>query len=239
MTSDPGLHVCGADGCRGGWAVATLRGGEVSVARVERLADVLAGAPTVLAVDMPIGLPTAAERGGRLADRLARQRLDSARGRSVFSPPARAALGAETHAQASAANRASGPDAVGLSQQAFGLFPKIREVDALVTPAMQDGDAATRIVEAHPEVAFAEMSGGPGLGPSKKTAEGRALRLGLLRAAGIAAPETFRLPGVPLDDVVDALACLVVAVRVAEGTALRLPPDPPRDARGLAMEIWG
>ena len=230
--------MSGADGCRGGWAVATLRDGRVSVRRVERLADALAEPPTVLAVDMPIGLPTAAERGGRLADRLARQRLGAARGRSVFSPPARRALAAETHAQASALNRASGPDAPGLSIQAYNLFDKIREVDALVTPARQAGDAGVRIVEAHPEVAFAEISGGPGLAASKKTADGRARRLGLLRAAGIAAPETFRLPGVPKDDVVDALACLVVAVRVAEGRALRLPPNPPRDARGLAQEIW-
>jgi predicted RNase H-like nuclease len=40
------------------------------------------------------------------------------------------------------------------------------------------------------------------------------------------------------DDVLDACACLVTARRIRRDDAIRLPLEPARDARGLAMEIW-
>ncbi|WP_410175696.1 DUF429 domain-containing protein, partial [Limnoraphis robusta] len=40
------------------------------------------------------------------------------------------------------------------------------------------------------------------------------------------------------DDLLDALACLVVARRLAQGTARPFPDPPDRDAHGLAIAIW-
>ncbi|MEM6326021.1 MAG: DUF429 domain-containing protein [Bacteroidota bacterium] len=235
--------VAGADGCRDGWVVARrhVDTGEHRVQVVATLAEALDGDPAVLAVDVPIGLPRRAEPGGREADRAARRLLGWPRSASVFSPPSRDALAAKTHAEASTRNRASGPDAPGLSVQAFHLFAKIREADALVTPARQRGDGPTRIVEAHPEVIFAQMNGGTALVASKASREGREARVALLGVHGVADPLAHARAcrgRATADDVLDALACAWTAERIRRGAALCLPADPETDPRGLRMEIW-
>ena len=59
MTAGPWL--AGVDGCRSGWVAAFVRptGGDARVRVVPRFADVLGApeAPTIVAVDIPIGLP--------------------------------------------------------------------------------------------------------------------------------------------------------------------------------------
>ncbi|MEM1057230.1 MAG: DUF429 domain-containing protein [Bacteroidota bacterium] len=247
MTND---WVAGADGCRAGWIVAlrNIETGEHRTRFVAALADALAAEPlgldtppAVLAADVPIGLLALAVPRGRSCDRAARDLLGWPRRTSVFSPPSRAALGAQTHAEASALNRASGPDAPGLSIQAFGIFPKLREADALATPALQRGDGPTRLVEVHPEVAFAQMNGSEAVAVSKKKPEGREVRVRLLRLSGVTDPlaHVRQCRGTaPADDVLDALACAWTAERVLRGTALRLPETPEEDPRGLRMEIW-
>ena len=65
--------------------------------------------------------------------------------------PPREVLGCATYAEAR-------PVAPSLSAQAFGLVPRVREVDALLRargPAVHE-----RVVECHPEVAFAAMAAG-------------------------------------------------------------------------------
>ena len=53
-----------------------------------------------------------------------------------------------------------------------------------------------------------------------------------------ARPAGQRGPVAGRDDVVDAAACLVAALRIAQGVALTLPAGTPEyDARGLRMEI--
>ena len=44
----------------------------------------------------------------------------------------------------------------GISRQAFGILPKIRQVDACMTPALQH-----QVYEAHPELAFRALAGQP------------------------------------------------------------------------------
>ena len=223
------MSAAGVDGCPAGWAVAT-DDGALHVAKT--LADVLALAPGVVGIDMPVGLTDA---GPRLCDTLARRAI-GARRASVFPTPVRAALSATTRAEASRLHRAA--DGRGLSAQAYGILPRIRDVDALLRA---DPDAAARVVEVHPEVSFAGMNGGAGLAHAKKTAEGRAERLTLLAPFFGDAPEHAGC-GIPrsalaLDDVLDAFAALWSARRVASGAARRLPEPPPLDAHGLAMAI--
>jgi len=91
--------VAGVDGCRAGWIAAFARpqSGEVRLRVVPRFAEVTAAAPeapAIIAVDIPIGLPEQAGRGGRTADNVVRSLL-GARRSSVFSVPSRRAVFAE------------------------------------------------------------------------------------------------------------------------------------------------
>jgi predicted RNase H-like nuclease len=108
-----------------------------------------------------------------------------------------------------------------------------------MTPARQ-----AFVREVHPELVFALASGRPhGLAEPKRTAAGERVRLRLLRRVtprfDPAAVRARLGPAmVARDDVVDAVACLVAARRIAEGRALVLPAGGvERDTRGLRMEI--
>lgn len=234
--------VAGADGCRTGWFVVLrhVRSGAVrcrTVASFEALLD-LPEAPRRIGVDIIIGLPDAPRKGGRACDRRARQLLGWPRSSSVFSPPARAAVACTSYAEALAVNRRQSPDGVGISKQTFHLFPKLRAVDASMTPARQ-----TRIREVHPELAFFAMNGEAPLPHSKHDAAGQDARRRLLQAHGFPAVEdalaAHASANVSRDDVLDAHATCWTAVRLQRGTAQRLPEEePPRNAKGLRMEIW-
>lgn len=185
----------------------------------------------VTLVDMPIGLFPSGRARARACDAAARRFLGP-RAASVFNPPTRAMLRARTHAEV-------GP--LGLTLQAFHLLEKVAALDRALSRALQ-----VKVREAHPEVAFACLAGAP-LAHSKRGPAGRAERLALLERAAPGARLAFddftaRVPRrvAALDDAFDALVLAVAARDVDRGAALRLPPgEPPRDRRGLAMEILG
>jgi len=198
-----------ADGCRAGWFV-VVRSVETGETTYHTCSDFDAllktcGGATVLAIDIPIGLPEQAERGGRPVDRLAREYLKPYRSSSVFSPPCRPTLAAGTYEEAAAITRACSSSGSSLTQQAFGLLPKLREVDELMTPDVQRG-----VREVHPELCFALMNEDRPLKISKKEPAGQELRVRLLRGAGfdISAKTVKRLAkaGVGRVDVLDAFA---------------------------------
>lgn len=87
------------------------------------------------------------------------------------------------------------------------------------------------------------LVGRVGLVPSKRSDEGHALRVELLgRHFGKGAVEAL-VASVPrrlaaADDVVDALAALWSAERIAAGRAGSLPSPPAVDSAGLQMTIW-
>jgi predicted RNase H-like nuclease len=238
VTPPPSAPVAGADGCRTGWVLAVhWPAGQPAPGKLEGwleiavvaaldgvIEDVAAGRLAALAIDMPMGLP---EAGPRACDVAVRRRLGPRRA-SVFPTPVRAALGAPSYAEALARSRAV--DGRGLSRQAFNLLAKIAELDRVIRPELQD-----RIVEAHPEMAFARLAGRPCLQP-KRTPDGRAERLGLLRQAGLGDLTQVRLPGAAPDDILDAAALTLTAARVRDGVAERLG-EGARDARGLRMEV--
>jgi len=232
--------VAGVDGCRAGWVVALVEQQRRGIQKHDlrlcaRFDEVLALSPqpTVIAVDMPIGLLQEPQPGGRECDRQAR-RLLGRRASSVFTPPIRALLAATQYEQVRAQ---------GMSRQAFGILPKIREVDRLMTPQLQ-----LVVYEAHPELAFRALAGAP-LHHNKKTSAGRAERLQLLerapggrlreiRSAVENALKAFPRMHVAPDDLLDAYVLTRTALRIARGQANRLPVNPPVDQRGLRMEIW-
>lgn len=227
--------VCGVDGCRGGW-VAAIRDLETSALTVRTfpsfatLTRELPGL-AALAIDIPIGL---LDFGARECDRAARQLLGRRRGSSVFPAPVRAVLRARSHAEAS--QRRQRVEDKRLSIQTWNIVAKIRSVDTVVRrmPSLP-------VHEAHPEVSFHTLRGGP-LQHGKKTAAGCAERHALLRPifGRIVAQTLARRAELmsSADDILDAFILLWTAERIARGEASSLPPTPPRDRFGLKMAIF-
>lgn len=221
--------IGGADGCRTGWVICRRDArGTLDIRVTKTLAEACEGL-AILAVDMPIGLVDT-PRPGRPCEGEARKLLPG-KASSVFPTPCRPALACLTHADANATSKKLG---VGINQQTFHLFPKMREVDALLCARPR----LKRVVyEAHPELAFARMNGGKPVLAKKRKPEGYAERCRLLAKHGFACP-VDRLPGAQRDDILDAIAVCRTALLIAEGTATRLGPARVRDRYGLPMNIW-
>lgn len=223
--------VLGVDGTRLGWVGVTWDRRDAVALFDVTLAGLCeqAGTPTVVAVDMPIGLETSDRRS---CDDLVRPLLGPRRS-SLFAAPARGALDHETYADANAWSKLT--TGRGLSKQAWMLAPKIREVRAL---------AATRSVplyETFPELSFAAMAGAP-LSHPKRTWTGMATRLSLLAEVGLALPAEVGPAGsVAADDLIDAAALAWSAMRIVDGTA-ECRPTPARSGSpsspDAAPTIW-
>jgi predicted RNase H-like nuclease len=211
------VRLAGIDGRASGWVVATDDGVRVTPS----LAAITDERFDLVAIDMPIGLPDA---WGRAADQIARAYI-SPRGSCVFPTPPRALV---TFPDYTSANRASKEIfGRGLSKQTFNLFPKLREVDALVEVADQE-----RFIEAHPECCFRALTGAVMV--SKHTRTGRDARRQALES--VFGPLDIRLKGAAEDDVLDAIVLLWTATRHARGESLVFGGDE-KDGRGLTMRI--
>lgn len=237
------IKLCGVDGCRNGWVVASgiLVGGRVehldarvipTIGAIEKLN------PNIVAIDIPIGLPTAARKGGRIAEKEARKMLVG-RASSVFSSPCRRVLQAADYQQALTFSRNSSPDNIGLSKQTWNIVPKIKEVDGFLQANQR---WVSQFFEVHPELAFTEMSSfftGSKF-PSKHTTQGLEVRHQALVQNGIDLNLVHHEDGmrkVKLDDYLDAFACLWSAVRIAKGKAMKVPQQVQHDELGLPMQI--
>ena len=189
-------------------------------------------------VDVPIGLPD--QVAFRSCDNEARSRLGSRRS-SVFAPPARYLLGAADYSEIQARVAAWRLDTGvekggGLSQQAFGILPKVQEVDDLM---LADPEREQWVGEVHPEVSFLRLFGQP-LAP-KASPVGLAQRIAACRAPfpdleRSVANSQFETAAVALDDVLDAYAALWTALRWRDGEAESLGGEE-TDSRGLLMRM--
>ena len=195
-------------------------------ATVGSLATILDWAEPVAAVgiDIPIG---GARGAGRAADVEAR-RFVRPRGSSVFPAPPLDVYEAADYKEANEILLSLGLKK--LSQQAWALMPKIREVAVLAK-------ADPRVFEVHPEVSFRELAG-VGIPWSKRSWNGLQLRRRLLVAAGIEIPE--EVPGVSdagADDMLDAAVAAWSARRKAAGIARCLPVEP-QASQDHDIVIW-
>ena len=226
----------GVDGCRGGWFYFAHYGDEFLFGVERTVADILARYTIrCLLIDMPIGLSDA-DGPPRECDRLARQLLGPRRA-SVFSPPIRSVLSvADYHSANTRSRELSGR---GLSRQTFNIMPRIAELDAL----MRADHAARKVIrEAHPEVCFRGLAGGP-MAHSKRTTPGFDERLAVLSqfwpqtsAAVREALAEFPRAVLARDDVLDALALAIVAAR-PKAQLRSLPGTPVQDRCGLPMQM--
>ncbi|RUW57772.1 DUF429 domain-containing protein [Mesorhizobium sp. M7A.F.Ca.US.008.03.1.1] len=255
MTSTEAVLV-GVDGCKAGWiAVRRIFGMAPSVGVFATFTALLASLPenAVIAVDMPIGLPELSGKGGRGPEALVRPLL-GARQSSVFSIPSRAALYADTndfttveawyaaHIRASEVALTTSDPPRGVSIQAFGIFAKIREIDALL---IARPDLRGRVFESHPEVAFCRLNGDQAMQLPKKikgsiNPAGMAERKALLCRHGYEKDFLDQPPphGAATDDFLDAAAMTLIAGRIAGGEARPFPDPPGRDSFGIPVAIW-
>ncbi|MBL8583488.1 MAG: DUF429 domain-containing protein [Rhizobiaceae bacterium] len=249
------MAAVGVDGCPDGWiAVWRDDSGDLDAAVFASFAAIAERfADATIAVDMPIGLPARIGRGGRGPETLVRPLL-GARQSSVFSIPSRAAVLAEDavcddieawydrHRRASAVARATSDPPRAISIQAFAIFPKIRELDALLRDRP---DLRPLVIESHPEVAFWRLNAERPMAMPKKVKgrvhePGMAERCHLLGIYGVPEPFLRQRPprGAAADDLLDATVMLLIAERRTRGEARPFPEPPLIDAEGLPIAIW-
>ena len=229
-------NIVGVDGCPAGWIalIEQIETRSITANVFLTFRDLTAALDAaVIAIDIPIGLT---ESGARQCDHLARRHLGPKRGSSVFPAPIRPALSASTYAEAKAASIAA--QKKGISQQAFAIYPKIREVDVALQANV---GLRRRVFEVHPELTFSTWAGAPIL-PPKRTSEGHAIRRALIDTdfgplAFESARNQIERRHASNDDIADAFAALWTARRIINGTSQTLPPNPPIDSQGLPMRM--
>jgi predicted RNase H-like nuclease len=221
------VKVVGVDGCRAGWFAVVLRGERSATAVYSTVKELWAenNDADLILIDIPIGLRDEGH-DERLCDVEARKLLRWPRRSGVFPAPCRAAAYEDIYENASRVNKKLTDR--NLSLQTYHISRKIREVDKF----LRDNRGARQVVrETHPEVCFWAFAGGPMKYPKKKTTGFRERTATL----GSFFPKTVEIAGGALhsylrkdvgrDDIVDALAAGVAAIRGAEGLA-SIPNEP-------------
>jgi predicted RNase H-like nuclease len=232
-------HI-GVDGCKAGWFfIAIGPGDELEFGiftTIEKLWRTYSKARSIL-IDIPIGLPSK-EIKTRPCDKAARQVLSPKRHHSIFSPPCREALTAESYRQACRINHNVCDRKI--SKQAWHISRKIKEVDDLMTAHPAAGDS---IKETHPEICFWALANKETMVHYKKSPEGEAERFAVLKkyfekSTAVIKSALDRYPRKQLahDDILDALVNAVTAARL-DASMETLPSEPIRDILGLPMQM--
>lgn len=208
--------VAGADVAHGRWVVVVLENGRFQRALVvDHLLQLghRLGLPDLLALDIPIGLPTDGADYPRPSELEARIFIGPRRS-SVFPAPLRLVYDESNYSAANALHREL--IGKGISRQTWALRAKILEAESFVTDN-------PNTIEVHPEVCFRAMKGEP-LDVSKKSWNGQMERRALLANKGIDLPgQLDELAGkVPPDDLLDAAAAAWTAWRCAKGRGMVL-----------------
>jgi predicted RNase H-like nuclease len=231
-------NLSGIDGCAAGWvsvfeALPSRQLGSKIFSTIEDLAKHIAQLD-VIAIDVPIGLT---DSGPRDCDIAARKLLGGARASSVFPAPIRPAIDAQTYEEACA--RSFAAQGKKLPKQSWAIYPKIRELDALLrgTPEL-----CAKVFEVHPEVSFCAWNGMESIREPKKSVQGAHKRRSLIDAHfGSTAYSTVRARykkrEVADDDLLDAFAALWTAERIAAGVSASLPAESAEDSVGLPMRM--
>jgi len=231
-------NIAGIDGCKVGWfcifeELPSRQLASKTFATIDELARHIEQLD-VVAIDVPIGLT---ESGPRLCDVAARKMLGPFRGRSVFPAPVRSSLSASTYAEACV--RSHEAQKKKLTQQAWAIYPKIRQLDELLTRRL---DLCEKIFEVHPEVSFCAWNSMQPIVEPKKSKQGFQVRRDLVdRHFGANAFEVtrarYKRRDVTDDDVLDAFAALWTAERILQNEAGTVPEQKATDSAGLPMRM--
>jgi predicted RNase H-like nuclease len=237
------MTIAGIDGCKGGWLCIEELNDGLRAFIASNIIDAVDRLPagTLIGIDIPIGLPN---DDSRHCDVEARWLL-GARGVCVFPAPLRVTLenttDATSYEEAERIQRPQHARDKGISQQAWRILPKIRDVDVFLRA---DVKRAEQIIEVHPEVCFAQWNGGTPTSHNKKSAQGRAARAALIddiwpmqRERLLDELKQTGRGRFQADDLYDAFVALWTMRRYKEGRSRTLPATPERDAANLPMQI--
>jgi predicted RNase H-like nuclease len=224
--------LAGVEPCTGGWLVAPGNLQGINLAPqpaflLPTIREVLDYRPSfsVVALHSPLGL---ADKPGesRPSDLAARQLLWP-RGPSVTPAPSRALLDATSFEKAQEIEP-------GIDIARWRTFPKMVEAAREVQSWHQ-----RTVWEVHPELSIRQMNGGAPLPFSRRSELGREERRRMVCAALPGAEWVLRdrPKGVREGKLIDALADLWTARRIAARAISRTLPDPTWDSEGLRMDI--
>ena len=229
----------GVDGCKIGWFYFRRDRASISFDIAVNLENLLNALPlnSRIFIDIPIGLLDGGVEG-RDCDKIARKALRSPRASSIFPAPAYPTLSAIGYEDAKRLNL--GATGKMLSQQAFAITPKIREVNNYLAANLDPGYL---IREIHPEICFWGLNQRQAMKHPKKKPPGFEERLHVLEKilpnirTIIDGPlQKYTRSVVSRDDILDALVGMVVA-STADDNLKTMPPKPKIDTRSLPMEM--
>ena len=245
---DNSFPYWGIDGCKSGWLCIGLNDAGkhhfiVGCCIDKACESIKQQGAKIALIDIPIGLRC--DENERECDKLARKKVGNRRS-SVFRVPCRQAIEAYKEGRSKAQREEKGKIAsvevtgLCLSVQTWGIAGKIADVDTFMH-SKQDENFSLR--ETHPEVCFCALNRNP-LNHSKRNIRGKQERLEIL-SKHVCDAEYIKSEicksahkEFTTDDVLDALVAAVTAKMIAlRCSANTLPCNPPRDSRGLPMEI--
>ena len=229
----------GIDGCRGCWIVIAWDGNNWESQMIRersQLIDLLKNARRTF-IDIPIGLSD--RDASRTCDRLLRKTLGRSYSSSVFSPPIRAAVYAESYEAACQINQAKTGKKISL--QSWNITPKIRQIDEIL---QESPELCNRVLESHPEFLFWKLNADRTLAHKKKTDSGKQLRIQLFQKQIQEAQKLFAQvrekyfkKEVADDDIIDAICLAYFALQSSSNGLISLPETLERDTKGLRMAI--
>jgi predicted RNase H-like nuclease len=225
--------IAGVEPCPGGWLVMSGRLQGITAHPQEpevfpTFAEILDYRPSfeVIAIHCHLSFPEDDTPGGRTCDRLARQLLGWPRSGAIGSPPSRQYL------------RTGDLDArarKGLNPINARLMRRFAEVAEEMQPYRQ-----RQVFEVHPELSFFQLNDDKPMQHSKYSDVGVAERRRLVESKipGAADVLDARVPGgITARHLLDAMADMVTARRIAARAVIRIPEDPEWDEQGVRMEL--
>lgn len=233
------MKTLGIDACRVGWIAISLDDEGAGYWLLESdtdLEDAFREYDRIF-IDVPIGLTD--DEYVRECDEELREVLGPDYQASVFNPPIRPALHSPTYAEASMESYETTGKKISI--QAWNITPNIKSVDQLL---QNNEEFRDKVFESHPELLFQKLNGGNSILQKKQTKKGLRHRLGLLKEHSKYADdffrdikEEYRRNQVEEDDIVDAMALALFALRSVDEPLKTLPEDPPEDSTGLTMAV--
>ncbi|MDT7539163.1 MAG: hypothetical protein QOI82_2748 [Actinomycetota bacterium] len=225
--------IGGVEPCPGGWLVVSARLQGITAHPQEpevfpTFAEILDYRPSfeVIAVHCHLSFPEEDTKSGRTCDRLARQLLGWPRSGAIGSPPSRQYM--RTHDHDLRARK-------GLNPINARMMRRYAEVAEEMQPYRQ-----RQVFEVHPELSFYQLNDDKPMQHGKHTPEGieERRRLVVAKIPGAADVLDFELGGgVTAVHLLDAMADMVTARRIAARAVTRLPEDPEWDEQGVRMEL--
>jgi predicted RNase H-like nuclease len=204
------MNTIGIDACKYGWCGIGHINKKMVWGCFTDLDDLLECHPNLerILIDIPIGLSSKKFR--RTVDTKARKFLKK-RKSSLFSPPSREALFANTYKEALAINRKI--EGKGISIQAYNIGSKIKEVDEWADQKPKH----IEIFEAHPELCFKTLNNEEDLLFSKHDKQGIEIRKQIvfqhqkkLKAVFDDIIKNYKRKEVKPDDILDAMALCII-----------------------------